>query len=98
MQKYTELLPNEANPQDSFAEISRMAGRYDQALSHYHESLKIDPGFVESQLGIGDTYALMGEEAKARVEYSAAVQKAADKVQKARWSLQSAATYVRENN
>jgi tetratricopeptide (TPR) repeat protein len=96
MQKYTELLPNEANPQDSFAEISRMAGHYDAALEHYHQSLKIDPSFVESQLGIGDTYALMGNEEKARSEYATAIGATNDKVRKAEWALQSAATYVRE--
>jgi tetratricopeptide (TPR) repeat protein len=98
MKRYTELLPNESNPQDSFAEISRMAGRYEDALVHYHESLKIDSSFIESQLGIGDTYALMGDEARARKEYAVAIEKAVSKLQKASWSLQSAATYVREGD
>lgn len=95
IKKYTELLPHEANPQDSYAELSRMAGRYDDALTHYHASLKIDPTFIESQLGLGDTYALMGDEPRARVEYAIAIQKGT-KVQVVLWSLQSAATYVRE--
>jgi tetratricopeptide (TPR) repeat protein len=95
IQHYTELLPNEANPQDSFAEISRMAGRFDDALTHYRMSLKIDPTFLESQLGLGDTYALMGDQARARAEYEIAIQKGT-KVQAVQWSLQSAATYVRE--
>jgi tetratricopeptide (TPR) repeat protein len=97
MKRYTELLPNEANPQDSFAEISRLAGRYDEALKHYRMSLKIDPTFNESQLGLGDTYALMGDEAKARAEYAIAIQKGT-KAQAILWSLQSAATYVREGD
>jgi hypothetical protein len=59
--------------------------------------LKIDPTFHESQLGLGDTYALMGDEAKAREEYARAVE-AATPVQKVLWSLQSAATYVREGD
>jgi tetratricopeptide (TPR) repeat protein len=92
---YAELLPNEANPQDSFAEISRMAGRFDDALTHYRMSLKIDPTFLESQLGLGDTYALMGDQSRARAEYEIAIQKG-NKVQAVQWSLQSAATYVRE--
>src|SRR5258708_5014384 len=45
IKRYTELVPNEANPQDSFSELSRMARRFDQALNHYHMSLKIDPTF-----------------------------------------------------
>lgn len=97
IKRYTELLPNEANPQDSYAELSRMAGRYDDALAHYHASLKLDPTFIESQLGLGDTYALMGNEARARVEYATAIHDGT-KVQGVLWSLQSAATYVREGN
>jgi tetratricopeptide (TPR) repeat protein len=97
MQRYTELLPDEPNPQDSFAEISRMAGKYDSALQHYRASLKLDPTFIESQVGLGDTYALMGEEPRARVEYGVALSKATQ-VQTVMWSLQSDATYVREGN
>jgi tetratricopeptide (TPR) repeat protein len=97
MKRYTELLPNEANPQDSFAEISRLAGRYEEALKHYRLSLKIDPTFHESQLGLGDTYALMGDEVKARAEYATAIQEGT-KIQASLWALQSAATYVREGN
>jgi len=98
MQRYAELLPNEANPQDSLAELSRMAGRFEAALSHYHASLKIDPTFVESQAGLGDTYALMGDEARARMEYAIAIQKATTRVQSITFALQSAATYVREQD
>jgi tetratricopeptide (TPR) repeat protein len=97
IQHYTELVPNEANPQDSYAELSRMAGRFDEALKHYRMSLKIDPTFHESQLGLGDTYALMGDEARARTEYALAIEQATP-VQKVLWSLQSAATYVREGD
>lgn len=97
IKRYTELLPDEANPQDSYAELSRMAGRYDDALAHYHTSLKIDPTFIESQLGLGDTYALMGNESRARAEYATAIHNGT-KVQGVLWSLQSAATYVREGN
>ncbi len=98
MKRYTELLPNESNPQDSFAEISRMAGRFDDALEHYHASLKIDPGFVMSQVGIGDTYALMGDEPRARKEYEVAMPKASNKILAAQWALQVAITWVREGD
>lgn len=98
MQRYATLLPDEANPQDSLAEISRMAGRFREALVHYHASLKIDPTFIESQAGLGDTYAVMGEESKAREEYETAIQNATTRVEIATFSLQSAATYAREHD
>jgi tetratricopeptide (TPR) repeat protein len=97
IKRYAELVPNEPNPQDSFAEISRMAGRFEDALTHYRMSLKVDPTFRESQLGLGDTYALMGEEQKARAEYVKAIA-VGSPVQKVTWSLQVAASYVREGD
>jgi tetratricopeptide (TPR) repeat protein len=98
MQRYITLLPNESNPQDSYAEILRMAGRFDEALVHYRASLKIDPAFVYSQLGIADTYALKGDEARARAEYALAILHASSKTEAATWSLQSAITYIREED
>ena len=98
MKRYAALLPNEANPEDSLAELSRMAGRFDEALAHYHKSLKIDPSFIESQQGLGDTYAVMGEEAKARAEYAIAEKKATTRVESVTYALQRAATFMREGN
>src|SRR5215467_14089888 len=98
MQRYIALLPNESNPQDTYAEILRMAGQFDQALEHYHASLKIDPTFVFSQLGVADTYALMGDESRARAEYAMAIPHATSRTEAANWSLQSAMTYLREKS
>ena len=70
---YTELVPHEANPQDSYAELSRMAGHFDEALKHYRKSLQIDPTFHESQLGLGDTFALMGHSQGSAVAISYAI-------------------------
>ncbi len=98
MQRYITLLPNESNPQDSYAEILRMAGKFDEALVHYRASLKIDPAFVYSQLGIADTYALKGDEARARAEYALAILHASSRTEAATWGLQSAITYIREED
>jgi tetratricopeptide (TPR) repeat protein len=98
MQHYVELLPNEPNPQDSYAEILRMAGRYQDALEHYRVALRIDPNFHSSQLGIADTYSLMGQQKKAREEYFNARVLATDKVSELQDLLQSAFTYVRDRD
>src|SRR6267143_5764911 len=73
MDRYVALLPNEPNPHDSYGELLRMAGNYEGALHHYRMALKIDPDFVTSQLGLGDTYALMGNQEQARIEYEKAI-------------------------
>ena len=96
MERYTALLPKDPNPQDSYAEILRMAGNYRDALEHYRRALQSDPAFQTSQLGIADTYALMGEEATARAEYDKALAKANARPEQVRYAMQSALTYVRE--
>lgn len=96
MERYTELLPKDPNPQTSNGEILRMAGNFRDALAHYRQALQIDPAFQTSQLGIADTYALMGDEASARTEYEKAIRQASTRPQQIRYAIQSALTYVRE--
>lgn len=99
MDKYIAALPNEANPQDSYAEILRMAGHFDQAIEHYRAALAIDPKFYSSQFGIADTYSLMGDQLRARKEYEAAFQKfQLPELHRVQWETCEAITYVREGD
>ncbi len=98
MERYVAALPNLPNPQDSYAEILRMSGNFEAAIEHYQAALKIDPDFDYSQLGLGDTYALMGQEVEARVEYDKAIQKAHTEADRLSYGLQSATTWARESN
>jgi tetratricopeptide (TPR) repeat protein len=97
MERYIKVLPNEPNPQDSYAEILRMSGNFEGALKHYRASLKIYPKFHSSQLGLGDTYALMGDEERARAEYQKAIEQDENETNRIDYALQSAMTWVREN-
>jgi len=96
MERYVALLPSEPNPQNSYAEILRMSGNFRGALEHYRQTLKIDPAFQPAQIGIADTYALMGEEATARNEYDKGIRDAHLTSDTIRYALQSAITYIRE--
>jgi tetratricopeptide (TPR) repeat protein len=98
MERYAAVLPTLPNPQDSYAEILRMSGNFEGALEHYRAALKIDPWFDYSQLGLGDTYALMGNQVQARVEYDKAIQNAYTAADRLSYALQSATTWARENN
>jgi len=98
MDRYVALLPNEPNPQDSYGELKRMAGEFDSALVHYRAALKMDPDFISSQVGLGDTYALMGNQEQARVEYDKAIRFAHNEADRLLYSVQKAMTYVREGN
>lgn len=96
MERYVKLLPREPNPRDSFGEISRMGGRFQKALEHYQAALKLDSKFFTSQLGLADTYSLMGEQEKARAEYNRAATLSESPADQVDATLQWAATYVRE--
>ncbi len=99
MDKYVAALPNDSNPQDSYAEILRMAGRFNQSIEHYRASLVINPDFYSSQFGIADTYSLMGDQARARKEYEIGFQKfSLPELQQILWKTREAATYVREDD
>ncbi|HKU25106.1 MAG TPA: tetratricopeptide repeat protein [Candidatus Sulfotelmatobacter sp.] len=98
MQHYVELLPNEPNPQDSYAEILRLAGRYEEAVEHYRLALRIDSNFHSSQVGIADTYSLMGQQRKARQEYFKARVLATDRLTELQDLMQSAFSYVRDRD
>src|SRR5438270_391988 len=96
MERYVVLLPKEPNPQDSYGELLRMAGDYEGSLKHYRAALQIDPDFVTSQLGLGDTYALMGNEEQARAEYDKAIRYAHNEADRLTYSMQRAMTWVRD--
>ena len=96
MDRYVALLPNEPNPQDSYGELLRMAGNFEGSLQHYHAALKIDPDFVTSQVGLGDTYALMGNQEQARIEYDKAIRYAHNEADRLTYSMQKAMTFVRD--
>ena len=98
MDRYVALLPSEPNPEDSYGELKRMAGDFQSSLEHYRAALKIDPDFVTSQLGLGDTYALMGNQEQARAEYDKAIRYAHNEADRLTYGMQKAMTYVRDGN
>ncbi len=100
MEKYVAALPNDSNPQDSYAEVLRMAGKFDKAIEHYRMALEINPDFYSSEFGIADTYSLMGDQARARQEYKIAFGKFRDlpELHEVQWQTREAITYVREGD
>lgn len=99
MDQYIAALPRDANPQDSYAEILRLSGRFDQAIEHYKAALAINPEFYSSQFGIADTYSLMGDQARARKEYEIGFRKfTLPQLHRVLWKTREATTYVREED
>jgi tetratricopeptide (TPR) repeat protein len=99
MDKYVTALPKDANPQDSYAEILRMAGHFDEAIEHYKAALAINPEFYSSQFGIADTYSLEGDQVRARQEYELAFRKfPLPALHRIEWKTREAITYVRDGH
>jgi len=73
LQHYAEVEKSSSNPEDSLGEVSRIAGDDSTSLQHYSASLRIDPTFLASQEGLGDTRTLMGDFEGARREYDRAL-------------------------
>jgi tetratricopeptide (TPR) repeat protein len=97
MTEYVAALPNEPNPQDSYGEIMRMLGDYPAALDHYRKALEINPQFNPSQVGLATTYALMGDQNKARAQYLVAIKGTKERPTQVNYRILWAMTYYREN-
>jgi tetratricopeptide (TPR) repeat protein len=97
MEQYVAAMPNEPNPQDSYGEIMRMLGDYPAALDHYQKALQINPKFNPSQVGVASTYALMGDEKRAREEYLTAMKGTKERPTQLNYQILWAMTFYREN-
>ena len=73
LKRYAAVVPASPNPQDSLGELLREAGDDQDSLEHYRRALEIDPAYISSQYGLGNTRTLMGDFAGAREEYDRAI-------------------------
>src|SRR5215216_3745371 len=74
--KYIELIPNDPNPYDSYAELLLKMGRFDEAIAQYNKALAIDSNFINSHFGIAAALTYKGKPADAQAELQKMSQKA----------------------
>lgn len=74
--KYIELIPNDPNPYDSYAELLLKMGRFDEAITQYNKALAINSNFINSHFGIAAALAYKGKPAEAQAELQKMAQKA----------------------
>jgi tetratricopeptide (TPR) repeat protein len=65
---YTEVLPDDPNPYDSYAELLLKIGKFKEAIHQYRKALAIDPNFGNSYAGIAAALAYQGKHDEARAE------------------------------
>jgi len=64
--RYTELIPDDPNPYDSYAEFLMKVGRYEESIEQYRNALKYDPTFAASYIGIATDNNFLGNYTAAR--------------------------------
>jgi tetratricopeptide (TPR) repeat protein len=64
--KYIELVPDNPNSYDSYAEFLIKTKRYDESIINYRKALELDSSYILALWGITEDYLLKGEFNKAR--------------------------------
>jgi len=59
--RYVEVIPDEANPYDSYAELLLEMGEYDESIENYRKALEINPNFISAYAGITVAQSLQGD-------------------------------------
>jgi tetratricopeptide (TPR) repeat protein len=75
-QRYTQLIPNDPNPYDSYAELLLKMGRFDESMVQYRKALSLDPNFAASRFGISADLTYLGKPAEAEAELKTMAEKA----------------------
>jgi len=96
--KYTQLIPDDPNPYDSYAELLMKMGRFDESIKTYQKALSLDPNFVASHVGIGNDHLAMGHPAEARTAFAKIAAVARNTGERRLARFWTAASYVHEGS
>jgi tetratricopeptide (TPR) repeat protein len=96
--KYIELIPDDPNPYDSYAELLMKLGRFEESIRSYEKALSVNSHFVASYIGIGLDQIYMGQPQKARETYATLAGIARNGGEKRAAYLQTAFSYIDEGN
>jgi tetratricopeptide (TPR) repeat protein len=64
--KYIQLIPDDPNPYDSYAELLMKLGRYEESIAQYEKALKVQLTFQPSYFGIASNLNFLGRHQEAR--------------------------------
>ncbi|HET6556541.1 MAG TPA: tetratricopeptide repeat protein [Prolixibacteraceae bacterium] len=97
-QTYIKLIPNSANPIDSYAELLLKMGKYDESIAQYKMAVEKDPvNFALSLAGVGHNYIFKGDYPSARKYYQQYFDKATLPGSKLNALYWEAVSYLYEN-
>lgn len=97
--RYVELIPDQPNPYDSYAELLMKTGRFEESIAQYRKALAKDRHFVPSYVGIANDQVLMGKPAEARATLAKLVEEVArNDGERRQGHLWTVASWVGEGN
>ena len=94
--KYIELVPNDPNPYDSYAELLMKLGRFDESIAQYERALKVQSTFQPSYFGIATNLNFLGRHEEARVRLQQVLDAAENDGQRRAAFNAMAASYIDE--
>ena len=94
--KYVELIPDDPNPYDSYAELLMKMGRFDESIAQYRKALEQNPQFAPSYIGIASNLMFQGKYDASRAEAGKLYAGARNDGEKRAAMFQNTVTYVEE--
>ncbi len=93
---YISLIPNNANPYDSYGEMLLNSGKFDESIKQYSMALAKAPSFYNSYEGMGNAYEYKGDYAKARETYKMMFDKSQTEALKAQALASTSNSWISE--
>jgi tetratricopeptide (TPR) repeat protein len=98
LKKYIELIPNDPNPYDSYAELLMKKGEFESSISSYKEALDLNPNFVPSHIGIASNLNFMEKFNEARKQLQKLLEIARNTGEERQAHFAIAVSYLHEGN
>jgi len=95
---YINLIPDNPNPYDSYAELLLKIGKYDESIEQYKKAFEKDPLFTSALAGVGNNYIFKGDYETARKYYNKMFDKAPNINGKISALIWKATSYVHEGS
>jgi len=96
--KYIELIPDDPNPYDSYAELLMKMGQFEKSIENYRKALKINPNFAASHGGIATNLNFLGRYDEARQQLKTFYDNALNDGQRRGAHFATAVSYMDQGN